>query len=81
MKRRSPHYQQSRDLYEQLGREKNVANQLLWLSDCYREWGKYEQAVECGFAGLEIRQKLEDQSDIANVYFRLGRIYQALGQI
>jgi tetratricopeptide (TPR) repeat protein len=33
------HHEQSRDRYQQLGKENNVANQWSWLADCYRDWG------------------------------------------
>ncbi|MGI2909473.1 tetratricopeptide repeat protein, partial [Tolypothrix sp. VBCCA 56010] len=66
--------------YQQLGLEKNVANLWYWLAACYREWGKYEQAIECENQDLAIRQQLDDQVNIADVYFQLGRIYQAWGK-
>ncbi|TBR59538.1 histidine kinase, partial [Westiellopsis prolifica IICB1] len=31
------YYQQSRELYQKLGKDNNVANQWYWLGDCYRE--------------------------------------------
>jgi len=40
------HYEQSRNLYEQLGREQDVANQWRNLADCYRELKQYTVAVE-----------------------------------
>ncbi len=50
-----------------------------WLADCYREWGKYEPAVECAQQDLAIRQQLDDQANIARGYYQLGRIYQDWG--
>ncbi|MGI2909801.1 tetratricopeptide repeat protein, partial [Tolypothrix sp. VBCCA 56010] len=67
------YHQQSRELYQQLGLEKNVANLWYWLANCYREWGKYEQAIECENQDLVIRQQLDDQINIAYAYFQLGK--------
>jgi tetratricopeptide (TPR) repeat protein len=33
------YYQQSRELYQQLGKKKDVANSWYWMADCYRQWG------------------------------------------
>jgi tetratricopeptide (TPR) repeat protein len=40
------HYQQSRELYQQLGQEKDIADSWYWMAVCYRQWGKYEQALD-----------------------------------
>ncbi|MDZ8239423.1 MAG: tetratricopeptide repeat protein, partial [Nostoc sp. ChiQUE01a] len=74
------YYQQSREFYQQLGKDKNVANQWNCLANCYREWGKYEQAVECENQCLTICQQLDEQGNIANAYYQLGRIYQDWGK-
>jgi tetratricopeptide (TPR) repeat protein len=74
------HYQQSRDLYQQLEQETDVANQWYWMAVCYRQWGKYGLALEAEQEDLAIRQKLDDPSGIANAYLQLGRIYQAWGK-
>ncbi|WP_460203165.1 tetratricopeptide repeat protein [Scytonema sp. NUACC21] len=74
------YHQESRELYQQLGKDENVANQWYWLGDCYREWGKYEQALECENQELALRQQLDDQVNIALAYWRLGRIYQSWGK-
>ena len=47
---------------------------------CYRSHAKYEQAVECELKDLEIRQKLDDQVNIADAEYQLGRIYQDWGK-
>ncbi|WP_229415604.1 hypothetical protein [Moorena bouillonii] len=47
-----------------------------WLADCYRNWGKYQQAVDCQLKDLAIRQQLDDQTGIGNAYYQLDRIYQ-----
>ena len=39
-------YQQSREIYQQLGKDINVANQWNWIANCYRQWGKYEDALD-----------------------------------
>jgi tetratricopeptide (TPR) repeat protein len=70
------HYQQSRELYQQLGKEKNVANQWYWMADCYLQWGKYEQALDAAQQDLALRQQLDDLPNIADAYFQLGIIYQ-----
>jgi tetratricopeptide (TPR) repeat protein len=74
------HYEQSRDLYQQLGKETQVANQWYWLASCYRDWGQYEKALNAEQQDLAIRQKLDDQPNIADAYFKLGWIYQAWGK-
>ncbi|NJR25017.1 MAG: tetratricopeptide repeat protein, partial [Richelia sp. CSU_2_1] len=66
-----------RDLYQQLGKETDVANLWGWISNCYRDWGKYQQALEAEQQDLAIRQRLDDQSEIAHSYYQFGRIYQA----
>ncbi len=71
------HHEQSRDLYQQLGKESDVANQWDWISDCYRDWGKYQQALEAQQQNLAICQRLEDKSGIASAYYQFGRIYKA----
>jgi tetratricopeptide (TPR) repeat protein len=50
------------------------------MSECHREWGKYQQAVDCENQDLAIRQQLDDQDRIALAYFQLGRIYQGWGK-
>ncbi|MGK7929007.1 MAG: tetratricopeptide repeat protein, partial [Spirulina sp.] len=74
------HYEKSRDLYQQLEREQEVANLWDWLSDTYRVWGKYERALECRQQHLALNQKLENESNIAHAYYTLGRIYQDWGK-
>ncbi|MDF5729841.1 MAG: tetratricopeptide repeat protein [Rhizonema sp. PD38] len=51
-----------------------------YLAACYREWGKYQQALECQLKVLAIRQQLDDQLNIALAYYQLGGIYQAWGE-
>ncbi|MTJ51886.1 tetratricopeptide repeat protein, partial [Anabaena sp. UHCC 0253] len=46
----------------------------------YREWGKYQQAVDCQNQDLAIRQQLDDQVNIADAYKQLGWIYQSWGK-
>jgi len=74
------HYQQSRELYQQLGKEKDVANSWYWMAVCYRQWGKYEQALNAAQQDLALRQQLDDRPNIADAYFQLGRIYQDWGK-
>ena len=74
------HHQQSLELYEQLDKQQNVANQWYNLAVCYRDWGQYEKAIECQQKDLAIRQQLDDQPRIALAYYQLGRIYQDWGQ-
>jgi len=76
------HYERSRDLFQHLEQPNNVAvaNQWNWIGDCYREWGKYEQALEVQQQELTLGQRLDDQENIANAYYQLGRIYQAWGK-
>jgi tetratricopeptide (TPR) repeat protein len=50
------------------------------IGECYRQWGKYEQALEAQQQELTLRQKLDDQENIALAYWRVGRIYQAWGK-
>ena len=69
-----------RELYQQLGQDKDVANRWYNLAGCYREWGKYQQAVDCENQDLAIRQQLDDQDRIALAYYQLGRIYQGWGK-
>jgi tetratricopeptide (TPR) repeat protein len=73
------HYQQSRDLYQHLGKETDVADSWYWIGDCYREWGKYQQALEAQQQDLPF-VKASMTANIALAYFRLGRIYQAWGK-
>jgi tetratricopeptide (TPR) repeat protein len=74
------HYEQSQELYQQLGKEKDFANQWYNLADCYRQWGKYEQALDATQQCLALRRQLDDQPGIANIYFQLGYIYQDWGK-
>ena len=74
------YYEQSRELYQQLDKEKDVADLWYNLANCYREWGKYQQAVDCENQDLAIRQQLNDQDRIALAYYQLGRIYQGWGK-
>ncbi len=57
-----------------------MPDQWYWIADCYREWGKYEDAIAAQQQNLALREKLDDQPSIAFAYFRLGRIYQAWGK-
>lgn len=50
-----------------------------WAS-CYRDWGKYEEVIAAEQQDLAIREKLQDQKNVANAYYQLGRIYQAWGK-
>ena len=74
------HYQQSRELYQHLGKEKDVANQWYNLADCYQQWGKYEEALDAAQQDLALRQQLDELPNIALAYFQLGRIYQDWGK-
>ncbi|WP_446357656.1 tetratricopeptide repeat protein [Coleofasciculus sp. A1-SPW-01] len=74
------HHQQSLELYEQLDKQKDVADSWYWLADCYRNWGQYEKAIESEQKDLAIRQQLDDQPRIALAYYQLGRIYQDWGK-
>ncbi|MEQ9358249.1 tetratricopeptide repeat protein [Coleofasciculus chthonoplastes] len=68
------------ELYEQLDKQQDVANQWYWLAVCYHNWGQYEKAIECEQKCLAIRQQLNDQPRIALAYYQLGRIYQDWGK-
>ena len=70
------HHQQSRELYQQLGKEKDVADSWYWMADCYRQWGKYQQALDAIQQCLALCQQLDDRPNIADAYNQLGRIYQ-----
>ena len=74
------YYQQSRDLNQQLGNQKNVGKLWYWLAICYRLSGKYHQALDCELKDLAIRQQLDDKPEIALAYYQLGRIYQDWGK-
>ncbi|PZO51652.1 MAG: histidine kinase, partial [Phormidesmis priestleyi] len=73
-------HEQSRDRYQQLGKETDVADSWYWIAACYRDWGKYEEAITAEQQELAIREKLDDQPNIASAYFQFGRIYQAWGK-
>jgi tetratricopeptide (TPR) repeat protein len=74
------HHQQSREIYQQLGKQTNVANQWYWMAVCYRQWGKYQQALDASQQDLALRQQLDDRPNIADAYYQLGRIYQDWGK-
>jgi tetratricopeptide (TPR) repeat protein len=63
-----------------LGKEKDVANQWYWMAFCYRQWGKYEEALDAAQQDLALRQQLDDLPNIADAYSQLGRIYQDWGK-
>ncbi|OLT62123.1 hypothetical protein BJP37_26985 [Moorena bouillonii PNG] len=67
-------YQESLDINQQLGNQKNVAKLWYWLANCYRLSGNYQQALDCQLKTLAIRQQLDDQSDIALAYYQLIKI-------
>ncbi|NEO92245.1 MAG: tetratricopeptide repeat protein [Moorea sp. SIO3G5] len=73
-------YQESHDLNQQLGNQKNLADLWFRLADCYQDLGKYQQAVDCELKELAIRQQLYDQSDVALAYYQLGYIYKVWGK-
>ncbi|NEQ86944.1 MAG: tetratricopeptide repeat protein, partial [Moorea sp. SIO2I5] len=74
------YYQQSLELFDQLDKQKDVATQWYWLAVCYRNWGRYQQALDCEIKNLAIRQQLDDQQWIAIAYYQLGRIYEDWGK-
>jgi tetratricopeptide (TPR) repeat protein len=74
------YYQQSRELYQQLGKKKDVANSWYWMADCYRQWGKYEEALDAAQQDLALHQQLDELPDIADAYYQLGGIYQDWGK-
>ena len=74
------YYQQSRDLYEQLGLETDVADLWGWVSTAYRDWGKHKQAIEYRQNYLQIYQRLDNQPNTAFAYLHLGMIYQVWGK-
>ncbi|NEP27871.1 tetratricopeptide repeat protein, partial [Moorena sp. SIO3I6] len=74
------YHQKSLDIYDQLDKQKNVANQWFLLAFCYRNWGRYQQAVDCQLKDLEMPQQLDDQPRIALAYWNLGIIYQYWGK-
>jgi tetratricopeptide (TPR) repeat protein len=50
------------------------------MADCYRQWGKYEGALDAAQQHLALRQQLDDRPRIALAYYQLGRIYQDWGK-
>src|SRR5919202_1624193 len=74
------HYQKSQELYQQLGKEKDVADSWYSIGVCYRQWGKYSEALDAAQQDLALRQQLDDRPNIAAAYYQLGKIYQNWGK-
>ena len=74
------HHQKSQEIYQQLGKEKDVADSWYFIANCYKDWCKYEQAIECQQQCLNLRQLEEDRSRVALSFYQLGPIYQAWGK-
>jgi tetratricopeptide (TPR) repeat protein len=49
------------------------------ISIIYQDLGKFEQAIENQSFSLQIKEKLKDQTGIANSYSNLGNIYEMKG--
>ncbi|NEP25621.1 MAG: tetratricopeptide repeat protein [Moorea sp. SIO3I6] len=73
-------YQESLDINQQLGNQKNVADLWSWLGVSYRLSENYKLAVDCQLKDLAIRQQLDDTPERALAYSLLGRIYEAWGK-
>ncbi|NEO44265.1 MAG: tetratricopeptide repeat protein [Moorea sp. SIO4A3] len=73
-------YEESVEINQQLGNQKNIADLWSWLGVSYRLSGKYQQALDCELKDLAIRQQLDDTPEIALAYYQLGRIYQDWGK-
>ncbi|NET67314.1 MAG: tetratricopeptide repeat protein [Moorea sp. SIO1G6] len=73
-------YQESLDINQQLGNQKNVADLWSWLGISYRTSDNYQQALDCQLKDLAIRQQLDDTPERALAYYQLARIYQAWGK-
>ena len=52
------------------------------ISSCYRQWGKYEEALAAQQHNLALFLQLEEQPNIAiaSAYYYLGKIYQDWGK-
>jgi tetratricopeptide (TPR) repeat protein len=74
------HYEESRDRYEQIEKETDVADLCYLIADCYCEWDKYDLALNAEQRDLATRQKLDEQANIARSYSQLGCIYQSWGK-
>jgi tetratricopeptide (TPR) repeat protein len=86
--------QQDLTIRQRLDEQKNIAFAYFRLGRIYQAWGKYEQALahyqqsrdlyqqtlEAQQQDLTIRQRLDDQKNIADAYYQLGRFYQDWGK-
>ncbi|MDM3844263.1 MAG: tetratricopeptide repeat protein, partial [Aphanizomenon gracile PMC638.10] len=80
--------EQSRELYQQLGKETSVANMWDWLAEdrialayyqlgtIYQEWGKYEQAISYHEQSRELYQELGKEKDVADSWSNLAYCYK-----
>jgi len=70
------HYEQSRDLYQQLGLQKEVAEKMWWSAHCYRKWGKYEQAITSYQQSRNLYEELGLEKTVAKVVSQTGECYK-----
>jgi tetratricopeptide (TPR) repeat protein len=70
------YYQQSRDLYQQLGLQKELAEKVWWSAHCYRKWGKYEQAITSYQQSRNLYEELGLEKTVAKVVSQTGECYK-----
>ena len=66
------YFQQSKDIYQQLSLDKNIARQWSWLANCYRDSKDYKKAIEFCKKSLALYQQLSQDESVARQYRKLA---------
>ncbi|MEZ5173938.1 MAG: tetratricopeptide repeat protein [Bacteroidia bacterium] len=69
-------YTKGKEIYEQIGNKRGVANCLSGLGSINKEQGNYPLALDYFHKCLTIQEELENKSDIAGSLNNIGNIYR-----
>ncbi len=67
-------------IFEELGRQKNVANSYNSYNRIYQTLGNYPQALEYGLRALRIKETLQDQPGISTALTNVGNVHLLTGR-
>ncbi|MCP2731784.1 tetratricopeptide repeat protein, partial [Symplocastrum sp. BBK-W-15] len=74
------YYQQSKEIFEEIGDRSGIAKSLMGLGNAYYSLGQYQLAIEYYQQSKEIKEEIGERSGIANSLNNLGSAYDSLGQ-
>ncbi len=73
-------YQQSLEIFREIGDRNGEANCLIGLGNAYGSLGEYQRAIEFHQQSLDISREIGDHNGEANCLIGLGNAYGSLGE-